>query len=206
MHHPAIYHWAPKLRIRDPLASLLGAADDGVLEYGFLDAVKLTGHACPTVAGAYAMTLRALAALYPDTLPERGGIRVEFRQPQDAGTTGVQAAVVQLLTGAAGEGGFKGLGGKHARRGLLTFGAAIAGDARFTRLDSGCAVEVRIDLSRIPAAPETAELLPAALAGSDAAKTQRFRTLWQQRVRRILLEGTDAVVEIRHEERGTRSA
>ena len=120
MNHPAFFDAVPTIRLRDPLAEFLGATTDGVLEYGYLDAVKLAGHSCPTVASAYWMTYRALRALYPDSLPERGNIRVEFSKAFAEGTTGVIANIVGLLTGAAGEGGFKGIGGRFDRRGPET--------------------------------------------------------------------------------------
>ena len=71
---PAFFAQAPTQRIRDPLAQFLGAATDGVLEYHYADAVRLAGHSCPTVAGAYLLTRRGLRALYGDDLPERGNI------------------------------------------------------------------------------------------------------------------------------------
>mgnify|MGYP003492414693 FL=1 len=48
--------------MRDPLAELLGAAEGGRLEYTYADAVKLTGHSCPTVAGAWLATRQARVA------------------------------------------------------------------------------------------------------------------------------------------------
>ncbi|MHB8425520.1 MAG: hypothetical protein ACYDB9_10305 [Gammaproteobacteria bacterium] len=45
----------------------------------FFDAVRLTGHSCPTVARAFLMTRAALGALYADKLPVRGEIQVDFR-------------------------------------------------------------------------------------------------------------------------------
>ena len=50
---------------------------------------------------------------------------------------GVIASVAALVTGAANEGGFKGLAGRYARRELLRFGVPMRGEIRFTRLDSG---------------------------------------------------------------------
>ena len=76
MHLPAFYSHAPRVLVRDPLAELLGAADGGLIEYGYADAVRLAGHSCPTVAGAYLMARAGLRTLYPDTLPERGGVVV----------------------------------------------------------------------------------------------------------------------------------
>ena len=68
---PAFFAQAPTQRVRDPLAQFLGAATDGVLEYHYADAVRLAGHSCPTVAGAYLLTRRGLRALYGDDLPDR---------------------------------------------------------------------------------------------------------------------------------------
>ena len=49
--------------MHDRLAEFLGAADGGVIEYRYVDAVKLAGHSCPTVAGAYLLTSKVLSGL-----------------------------------------------------------------------------------------------------------------------------------------------
>ena len=109
MAFPAFFDDVPPITLRDPLAEILGAAENGLIEYHFADAVRLAGHSCPTVAGAWLMITRALKALYGDAVPERGGISVAFGDSQGGGVTGVIASIVTLLTGAAGIGGFKGL-------------------------------------------------------------------------------------------------
>src|SRR5512147_174860 len=111
MQSPAFFEEVPPIVVVDPLADVLGAAEGGVIEYRYVDAVKLAGHSCPTVAGAWLMTRAALARLYPGELPRRGEIRVELGQAIDDGVAGVIASVAGLVTGAAGEGGFKGLAG-----------------------------------------------------------------------------------------------
>ena len=78
MHYPEFFDAVPRIRLRDPLAEFLGAFEGGVIEYAYLDAVRLAGHSCPTVASAYWLTRQALRALYGDALPERGGVRVAF--------------------------------------------------------------------------------------------------------------------------------
>lgn len=189
---PGFFADAPRIRVRDPLAAFLGAAAGGVLDYGFDDAVRLAGHACPTVAAAWLMTRAALAALYPDTLPERGGVVVDLRELADAGVAGVVARVAALPTGAAGDEGFKGIAGRFVRRGLLRFGAAIDGELRFTRLDDGRAVETAARLDRVPADPRMRELMMRSLADSgDAEALAGFGALWQDRVRRLLLQHPD---------------
>lgn len=198
MRLPDYYDQIPSLRLFDPLAAMLGAARDGLLEYHYADAVKLAGHSCPTVAGAWLLTRRALARLYPDSLPLRGGMRVELRDTQAAGTTGVVGNVMGLITGAAGEGGFKGLGGRLGRAHLLRYGVALPAEVRFTRLDTGRAVDLNYHPERVPPDPELPGLMARLLAGdADDTDRQDFARLWQERVRRILLEHADdpAVVE-----------
>lgn len=187
---PEFYAHAPRIRVRDPLAEFLGAAAGGVLDYGYVDAVRLAGHSCPTVAGAWLMARAALQALYPQTLPERGGVMVELRELADSGVTGVIARVVTLPTGAAGEEGFKGLAGRFTRRGLLHFGAAIEGELRISRLDGVAAVEVAARVERVPGDPRMREAMMGALADDSAALTA-FGAMWQERVRRLLLEYAD---------------
>lgn len=188
MRFPDFFRDVPRLTVRDPLAGFLGAADDGVLEYGYEDAVKLAGHSCPTVASAYRLTALALGALYPGELPERGGVRVAFRNRLEDGVTGVIASVVTLLSGAAQEGGFKGIGGRHVRRGLQQFEAELPLSLRFTRVDTGAAVDAEADLSNVPADPDMSPLLARCVAGAaDVDEQRRFADLWQDRVRRILI-------------------
>lgn len=47
MKFPDYFDQIPRLRVQDPLARVFGCAQDGILEYGFVDAVRITGHACP---------------------------------------------------------------------------------------------------------------------------------------------------------------
>lgn len=205
MQMPDFFAAVPSIRLYDPLADFLGAAADGIVEYGYADAVKLAGHSCPTVASAYWLTRQALIALCADALPERGGIRVEFAGAAGDGVTGVMAGVASLLTGAAGDGGFKGLAGQFARRNLLTFAAAIPQAMRFTRLDNGAYVDARADLGRIPADPQCAILMRRCLSGTASQEeTQAFRRLWQERVRQILFDFADdsAVFLLRQGDQG----
>lgn len=197
MDYPAFFDQVPRIVLRDPLSAFLGAFAGGVVEYGYLDAVKLAGHSCPTVAGAYLLTAKALGALHRDGIPERGAVRVEFRDDAEAGVTGVIANVVSQITGATQRTGFKGIGGRFDRRDLLSFNAGIAGEIRFTRLDTGAAVEVAYDASSVPPDAGMRALLQRSLAGDATdAEHAEFARLWQDRVRRILLEHADRVVRI----------
>ena len=201
MHHPAFFDVAPRILVRDPLAELLGAAEGGLLEYRYIDAVRLAGHSCPTVAGAWLTARAALRALYPDEPAERGGIAVRMPAPASEGVTGVIAQVLTLVTGAAADNGFHGIRGRYARYGLMHFADAPNGQPiRFDRRDNGTAVAVELDLASVPPARETLALMGAAIQ-PDATAAQRaaFGTAWQERVRRLLLEHADdpAVVRVR---------
>jgi len=192
MSYPAFFNDVRKITLRDPLAEFLGAAEGGAIEYSYLDAVKLAGHSCPTVAGIYLMTLKALKHLYGGEIPERGAIRVAFRDDIASGVTGVMANVASLLTGAAQSGGFKGLAGRFDRRNLLSFNAGIRGEVRFERVDNGRTVEASYRADIVPSAPAMRELMPAVLSGEATAEESReFGRLWQNRVKRILVDHCD---------------
>ena len=187
---PAFFSEAPGIVLRDPLAELLGAAEGGLIEYGYADAVRLAGHSCPTVAGAYLMARAALRALYPDAVPERGAVVVTMSTAEEEGTTGVIAQVFTLLTGAAANNGFHGIGGRHARHNLLRYGSGdLSCIAGFCRSDTGDTVHVSIDLSSVSPAPQMRVLMGRALA-ADATDEERaaFAGVWQNRVRKLLLE------------------
>lgn len=194
MSFPAFFDGAPEIRMRDPLAAFLGSAEDGVMTYRYADAVRLAGHSCPVVAGAWLMVATGLDWLYGESLPERGGIEVHMRDAFDHGTTGVVASVATLVTGAAAESGFGGIGtARHfARRGLLRFEAPIDGVMALRRCDTGAGVVLDIDTGRVPHHPEIDELMPQAVQGTaDEATLRRFMTLWQDRIARMLAAADD---------------
>lgn len=189
MQYPDFFESVPGLRMRDPLAQFLGAVEDGVIEYRYVDAVKLAGHSCPTVASAYWVTRQALHALYDSELPERGAVRVQFREDRQAGVTGVIANVVSMLTGATQDTGFKGLAGRFDRRDLLFFNADVPLQIRFTRSDTGASVDAAVNLDTVAGDADTPILMQRCLRGPGTAdEARRLGALWQDRVRRILLE------------------
>ena len=193
MNLPGFYSQAPVVKTFDPLARLLGASTDGQLEYSYADVVRLAGHSCPTVAGAFLMGRAALQALYPDGPAERGQVEVTMPAPVHHGTTGVVAQVLTLLTGAAAENGFQGLGGRYARDGLLTYAGRHESDAiTFRRRDNGATVATQLDTAPVPGDPRMRDLLMAILqdTASDEDR-QAFAVIWQERVRRMLVDFAD---------------
>lgn len=194
MDFPDFFADAPSITLRDPLAVFLGASKTGVMTYVYEDAVKLAGHSCPTVAGAYLMVRRGLSHLYGEEIPERGGVEVYLRDQRDQGTTGVIATVAMLLTGAAPETGFGGIGshGRFARRDLLHFSTPIDGLLALRRSDNGNGVVLDLDMTSVPPAREMQMLFPKVAAGqADEDEQTRFGALWQDRVEKMLIAHAD---------------
>lgn len=189
----------PAIVVSDALADFLGATRGGIIEYRYADAVRLAGHSCPTVASAYLMVRAALGKLFGAELPRRGEIAVAVRSPREAGVSGVMAAVFTLVTGAADEGGFRGLGPNFGRRGLLRYAQTIAGEFRVTRLDTGAAVDVSAHPEIVPGDAHMRELMPLCLSGQGTPEQNKaFGELWQDRVRRIFEHADDpALIEVR---------
>lgn len=194
MTFPAFFDEAPAVRLREPLAAFLGATSDGTIEYRYADAVRLAGHSCPAVASAWLMVANGLSYLYDDELPERGNIDVAMRNARDYATTGVLASIATLLTGAAAETGFQGIGATHrfARMNQLSFDAEIDGTLALRRRDNGKGVVVDINTDCVPHDPAMANLMPKAVAGTATPDEQaHFARLWQERVQRMLIEHHD---------------
>ena len=200
------------IKFKEPLAETLGALKGAgaALEYTFVDAVKMAGHACPTVAGAYLSCQKALEKLYPDEIPVRGEISVTVYGEPDEGVYGVVAQVFSLLTGAAPATGFRGLGHKFKRKDLLKFNPKkIDSQAmcfEFRRLDNGRAVLVRFYPQQIPFPEEKARRLGALLEKIlwEAAREEErkeFQELWMGKVKDMLLEGKGMERWLKIEER-----
>jgi|SRR5690554_5887671 len=195
---PEFFSQAPTITVHDELADFLGSCQDGLITYNYSDAVKLAGHSCPTVAATYLITRAALLALYPDSIAERGKLKVEWRDSQKSGVTGVKSQVASLITGAAGDNGFSGLSPRFVRRNLLSFDAPIENEVRFTRMDNQQSVEVSANLESVPMHPVARALMPKCLAGQAShEELKAFGQAWQTRVRTLLLEHADDAQVIR---------
>lgn len=198
MAFPAFFDQVPALKMHDSLAQLLGTAPDGVITYHYADAVRLAGHSCPTVAGAWMSVCAGLKALFPGEMPQRGGISVYLQDREDHGVTGVIAQILTLITGATTDNGFKGLAGRYARNNLLHYAEPGVDEMRLRRNDDGRMVEVQFDPGSVPFDPAVSSLMAAVVHDcANAAEHRRFGELWQDRVRRLLLEHADDPAVIR---------
>ncbi|WP_428634979.1 hypothetical protein, partial [Sedimenticola sp.] len=189
MKYPPFFDLIEPVQLRDPLAEVLGAMEGGVMQIGYLDVVRLAGHSCPTVAGAFLMARKGLAALYGDALPVRGEIAVKLQQPIGEGVTGVIANVLSFITGATDQGGFHGLAGRFDRRNLLSFEYDNPAPVTLMRTDTGQTVSLTYDASFVPADPMMGRLFSKVLGGNATAQeAKQFGLLWQGRVEAILCE------------------
>jgi len=82
---PDFYNQAPTIKIKDPMAVLVGSLpeDQNTLIIHLTDIALYSGHVCPGIASGYMLTRKALQALYPEGVPERGQIRVAAMGPSD---------------------------------------------------------------------------------------------------------------------------
>ena len=188
MNYPKFYDNIENIKVQDTLASFLGAFNEGIYDFSYLDIVKSAGHSCPTVLGAYLMTKEALKALYPNSLPQRGNIKVEIKDKALDGVTGVISSVITNITGSTKDLGFKGIAGTYDRRYLMSYDNDIESNIKFIRLDTNEAVEVYYDLSSIYFNPRMQELMQKSikLSASENEKLE-FGKLWQDRVENISL-------------------
>ena len=196
MTYPQFFNKIPTIKLQDDLASFLGAFEDGIIEYSYLDVVKSAGHSCPTVLGAYLMTLKGLEALYENKIPKRGEIIVEFKDAQNIGVAGVIGNVITNITGATTNNGFKGISGKFDRNHLMKFEQDINGaSVRFTRVDTQKSVDVFYDASSIKAHEDMNFLMQKSFQGS-ATKEEKieFGKLWQERVE-MIFENLSTVIK-----------
>lgn len=180
----------PSITLYDPLGDLLGAGD-GLFTYTFDDAVKLAGHACPTVAGAFLMAKKALILLFPGETPQRGDVRISIQGAVHQGVNGPISQIFTLLTGAAAENGFHGLGGHFVRNHLLSFQGVVSSNEPFTfeRISTQKSVQLVYSAEAFPLSTLVPDLMPLVLSGrADPEQKELFKKLWRQRVLLILTD------------------
>jgi len=188
MKYPIFFDNVPSIDLQDPLSNFLGAFEEGKLQITYLDCVKLAGHSCPTVAGAYLMALKGLEALYGDQLPQRGSIQVSMKNPEAEGVTGVICNVIAFIVGANGISGFKGIGGHFSRNNLVHYEVPMEGEVKLERIDTNQSVTLSYNAAVVPGDPAMQPLMGKSLQGlASAGERKEFGRLWQARVEKILL-------------------
>ena len=188
MNYPEFFNEVETIKLQDDLANILGAFEDGIIEFTYKDVVKSAGHSCPTVAGAYLIVKEGLKELYKNELPKRGEIKVSFKENLEDGVAGVISNVASQITGATVKSGFKGLNGKFARHTLMEFNDNINSSIKLTRIDTNKSVEVLYNPNSILPHKDMSSLMQKVMSGS-ASNDEKilFGQLWQERVEQILI-------------------
>ena len=194
MEYPGFFDEIEVIALKDELTKFLGVNKDGMIEITYLDIVKMAGHSCPTVGGAYLMALKGLKALYPGEIPQRGEIKVELRKSPTEDNAGVDGSVFSNITGATTDNGFGGLvAGKFSRRNLLFYNAPIDTDVRFTRLDTNKQIGINYYPGKVV---NPGEILMSAIGPNATPEDKEtFPKRFQEMVK-TLFENGDAVIEV----------
>ena len=188
MAYPTFFDNVPTIKLQDPLSNFLGAFEEGEMEISYLECVKLAGHSCPTVAGAYLMARAGLESLYGNELPQRGSVEVSMKESEIQGVTGVVCNVISFIAGANGASGFKGLNGNFSRDNLVKYNVDMVGEVTLTRLDTNESVTLSYNHSTVPADAMMQPLMGKCMQGLASKEEQKqFGKLWQSRVESILL-------------------
>ncbi len=189
MNFPTFYSEIPTIKFFEPLADVLGSSSDGIVEFSFKDAVKIAGHGCPTVGGAYLMIFHGLKKLYSDGIPTRGNIEVHVSDPIDSGATGVVGMIAGSIVGAADKGGFKGLGGQFSRHNSLFFNASFDGDIKLKRKDNGQSVTLEYHPEIVSGNPEMGIYLKKVLDKTSSPDEKvLFQKMWNDRLKKIMVD------------------
>ena len=154
----------PPIMMIDPYFQIFGQSQDAI-PYYYDEAVKLAGHSCGAVTGAWTIARKALEVLYPnEEIPVRGQIAVEAPGAEDEWFVGVFGDVITFVTGASPHTGFIGAEFGKAndvfiRQNKMVYSLEPTNQLPpmrewiFTRLDTGKKVGIKFNLVIITPLP-----------------------------------------------------
>ena len=191
------YDQAPVIRIVDPMANAVGSVVNGqnTLVIHLTDVALYTGHVCPNVASGYMLTSAALAALYPDSTPVRGQIRVAASAPNGV------FDLASYITGA------RAFYGRHKiNGGDLVVDPSLKSEVPgefvivFQRKDTGATVRATLNKGPLMT-PEQKALFKSFQAAvySGTATDEQKREVWPQIqtiVRKVIEDCPEGVIAI----------
>ncbi len=196
----------PPIMMIDPYFQIFGQSQVAV-PYTYENAVKLSGHSCGAVTGAWTIARKALEALYPNgEIPVRGQIAVEAPGAEDEWFVGVFGEVITYITGAAPKTGFIGAefgqtNDVFVRQNKMTYPDEPTGTLPpkmewiFTRLDNGAKVGVVFNLSVItPIATPERQAMGKKMAAGEATPEEAadYYQYWNDRAK-FVLENADTL-------------
>jgi len=196
----SFYDEVEPVKLREPLAEFLGAIEKSEeFVFTYTDAIKLAGHSCPAVSGAYKITQKALKALYKDEIPIRGEISVKVLGSVGHGANGPMSQVISLITGAAPETGFAGLSEQFVRKDKLIFDEQNEEPNAFvfTRDDTKKSVKITYHPQTLPQDERLPGLFTKCIAQTATQKQkEEFQEAWQKRVKAVLFEEVKGLFKI----------
>jgi hypothetical protein len=194
MKYPAFFDEIDSIVLKDELGEFIGTSESGIIEITYLDTVKMAGHSCAVVGGAYLMASEGLKALYGIEIPQRGEIIVEIKKSPTEENAGVVGCVLSNITGATTDDGFGGIpGGRFNRRNLLFYNAPIDTDIRFTRIDT----KKQIGLNYHPGkAVNPMAILMSAIGPDATAENKKTFPKRFQKMVKTLFENKDKVIDV----------
>jgi hypothetical protein len=190
----------PPIMMMDPYFEIFGQSQVPV-PYYYEEAVKLSGHSCGAITGAWTITRKALEVLYPDgEIPVRGNIAVEAPGAEDEWFVGVFGEVITFITGAAPKTGFIGAEfGKtddiFVRQNKMVYSEEPTGQLPpmrewvFTRLDTGEKVGVKFNLMIILPIPTPGRVaMGKKMAAGEATPEEAadYYEYWNDRAKFVL--------------------
>ena len=196
----------PPIMMIDPYFSIFGQSQVPV-PYYYEEAVKLAGHSCGAITGAWTITRKALEVLYPDgEIPVRGQIAVEAPGAEDEWFVGVFGYVITFITGASPHTGFNGAEfGKtdnvFVRQNKMVYTEEPTKQLPpmrewvFTRLDTGAKVGVKFNLVIILPIPTPGRVaMGKTMAAGEATpeEAEDYYEYWNNRAI-FVLEKADTI-------------
>jgi hypothetical protein len=190
----------PPIMMMDPYFQIFGQSQVPV-PYTYENAVKLAGHSCGAVTGAWTITRKALEVLYPDgEIPVRGQIAVEAPGAEDEWFVGVFGEVITFITGAAPKTGFIGAefgqtDNVFVRQNKMVYPEDPTGTMPpkmewiFTRLDTGTSVGVIFNLAVItPIATPERQAMGVKMVKGEATPEEAadYYEYWNERATFVL--------------------
>jgi len=180
--------------MNEPYFAIFGQSA-GPIPYYYEEAVKLAGHSCGAVAGAWIITKKALEVLYPNgEIPVRGQIFVEAPGAEDEWFVGVFGDVIAFITGAAPKTGFNGsdfaVNDLYVRQNKMVYSEEPTNQLPpmrewiFTRLDTGTKVGIKFNLVIITPLPTPGRIemgKKMALGQATIEETVDYIKYWNDR-------------------------
>ena len=179
----SIYDKAGIIRVKDPMASLVGYKKSGedFFDISLDDVGKYSGHVCAGIASGFLLTKQTLEMLYPNgEIPVRGQIRVAAQSGED------QLDVASYITGARAF-----YGREEVNRNDIIIDKSLQGEKGtfiliFKRKDNGKMVKVVFNKVKLFGPKMMKVIMPLKEKVEDGTATDEEKKLFAEKVQIIV--------------------